>query len=357
MGAQGLAGQVRLKTPTTLDEYAAYLKAVKTKDPNGNGKADEIPLSDGSQGGTINETLRSSFGIGNRGSSAGSIDAQPDDPSKVRYWPSSDGYRDMLSYLNKLYSGGLIQKDIFSSDSGKLNNLGRQNVFGSVATQTPTAFFGEKVGKNYIALPPLKKSKGDPVPEWNDAGSGLRGMGQFAITDKAEHPIEAARWMDHFYGDEGAKLFFLGIEGKTYQKKGKDYEFLPNIADNKDGLTPDEALKPYVIYMGGSYPGIVREKYFKGSEGTPQAVEGTKQVSDHVIKKIWPGFTYNSDEAEELDTISADMDKFTTESRSAFISGKKPMSDWDDYVGKFDEMDLKRYLEIQQAALDRYQQQ
>ena len=34
-----------LKTPTTTDEFKKVLEAFKTKDPNGNGKADEVPLS------------------------------------------------------------------------------------------------------------------------------------------------------------------------------------------------------------------------------------------------------------------------------------------------------------------------
>src|SRR5512138_3927199 len=38
-----------LKIPETTDEFYAMLKAFKEKDPNGNGKADEIPLSGGLQ--------------------------------------------------------------------------------------------------------------------------------------------------------------------------------------------------------------------------------------------------------------------------------------------------------------------
>ena len=36
---------VGMDMPTTLDEFTEVLKAFKTKDPNGNGQADEIPLS------------------------------------------------------------------------------------------------------------------------------------------------------------------------------------------------------------------------------------------------------------------------------------------------------------------------
>lgn len=45
-----------LKVPTTTDELAAVLRAFKTRDPNGNGKADEIPMAGAiTRGGYNNE--------------------------------------------------------------------------------------------------------------------------------------------------------------------------------------------------------------------------------------------------------------------------------------------------------------
>lgn len=345
-----------MEIPTTIEEYEKYLEAVKTKDPNGNGKADEIPASDGSEGGLLYQMLRSTFEVANRGTSSGLIDAQPDDPSKVRFYPTSDGYRELMEYMNRLYSKGLIQKDVFTNDAEKFNSVGSEGVYGSVSAQAPIAYFGKEVGKNYVAVPPLKKTEDSPVPVWNAAGASLRGMGQMVITDKAEHPIETARWMDYFYGDEGTKLWFMGIEGKSYEEVDGGYEFTEEITDNPEGLTVDEALRPYVVYLGGSYPGIVRQAYFKGTENSDQAVTGTKKVSDQVIEEIWPAFTYASEEASEFESIATDVDKFTEESRSGFISGKKPLSEWDSYVSQYDQMGIDRYLEIQQAAYDRYQQ-
>ena len=37
--------KLRLKVPTNVDEWYTTLKAFKTRDPNGNGKADEIPFT------------------------------------------------------------------------------------------------------------------------------------------------------------------------------------------------------------------------------------------------------------------------------------------------------------------------
>lgn len=37
--------QLNMKVPATTEEFKEMLKAFKTKDPNGNGKADEVPLS------------------------------------------------------------------------------------------------------------------------------------------------------------------------------------------------------------------------------------------------------------------------------------------------------------------------
>ncbi|MFX4273235.1 extracellular solute-binding protein [Propionibacteriaceae bacterium Y1685] len=208
-----------MEVPTTLDEYKAYLEAVKTKDPNGNGKNDEVGLTDGSKGSYVYQMLRSNFGAGNRGMTAGAIDADPSDPNKVRAIETSDDYKETLTYLHELYAAGLIQPDVFTNDQAKLVSLGTDGLVGSVAVQSPAAFFG-KEGENYVAVPPLKKNASDPVPEWNAAGATLRGAGQFALTDKAENPVAIARWMVYFYGEEGARLFFLGIEGGDLGEEG-----------------------------------------------------------------------------------------------------------------------------------------
>jgi putative aldouronate transport system substrate-binding protein len=328
-----------MDTLETLDEFEAYLLEVKNGDPKGDGTNDAIPFSASDPTGIV-RMMYSSFGLANRGLSSGNIDQGED--GNLRFWRTTDGYRDMMTYLAKLYRQGLIQQDIFTVDTQKFGTIGRENQFGAVGTQVPSEDFGKEIGNNYESLPPLKKAAGDEIPTWNNSGSPLVSVGNFVLTEKAEHPNEACRWMDHYYGDE---------------EKDGEFTFLPDITDNPDGLSIDEALKPYVNYMGGGYAGFVKQEYFQGIESTQQAKDGAAVLAPHGVQEIWPFFTFAADEADELTSISGDMNKLIEESQAKFITGDMdPEADWDKYTQQFESVGLERYMEIQQAAFERYQQ-
>jgi putative aldouronate transport system substrate-binding protein len=337
-----------MDVPETLDEYEEYLKSCVNDDPRGDGGKDIIGIAGGGIGQTFDSFL-GTFGVALQGTDAGNIDLDPD-TGKIRYFPMSEGYRDLLTYLNSLYSQGLVQQDIFATDDAKRNTLGRQGVVGSVALETPAGFFGEE-GENYVALPPLKKNTNDGVPSWNAIGSAIQGIGQFVLTDKCEHPVEIARWADFWYGEEGARLFFLGIEGESYEEKDGRLELTPEVTAG--GKSIDEGLKPYVLYLGGRYPAVNDERWFRGVEGTPQALAGSEMLGEYAVDDVWPPFTFTDEESETLSSIGTDIDKHLDESKAAFITGKKKMSEWDDYVSKFDQIGIDEYLGVYQAALDR----
>lgn len=337
-----------MELPETLDEYEEYLRQCVDGDPRGDGAGTTM----GIVGGGINQTFSSflgTFGIGLQGSSVGNIDVDPD-TGELRYYPMAEGYRDLLEYLNRLYSQGLIQQDIFSTDDAKRNALGREGVVGSVANETPAGYFGAE-GENYVALPPLKKSAGDEVPSWNAINSVINGIGQLVLTDKCEHPVEIARWADFWYGEEGARMFFLGVEGESYEEKDGEMQLLPEIT--ADGKSIDEGLKPYVLYLGGRYPAVNAQEWFRGVESTQQAVEGSEKLAPYALEDVWVPFTFTDEESEILASIGTDISKHVDESKSAFITGKKDLSEWDDYVAQFEQIGIAEYLEVHQAALDR----
>src|SRR5690606_11232330 len=232
---KGWLDQVDMEPPTTLDEFEAYLEAIKQADPAGGGKT--IPFTTSTDVLWI-DILRSTFGLGNRGNAAGRLDA--DESGRVRFWPAIEQYRDLLVYVNRLYTKGLVQQDVFTTDAASFNNLGKQGLIGAAGMQTPTASFTRDPGDDYVALLPLKQTSSDPIPEWVLVGSPLVGLGGWVSTDKNEHFVQSIRWMDFWYGDEGSRLFFMGIEGESYEQTGDgEYEFTDLITDNPDGLTVD----------------------------------------------------------------------------------------------------------------------
>ena len=342
--------QLDMDIPETTDEFYEYLKAVKETDLNGNGEHDEIPYGGTSINGLRNY-LAGAFGIMNKGRLHAYIDEDPD-TGDVRFFPISDGYRQMLEYLNKLFEEGLIHESIYTIEENQSYSLGAEGLYGSVVVQSPYTLYGAEDG-TYVGMPALEGPEGHKMV--SHVGSPLAHVGGFVVTNENEHIPETLRWMDYFYTDEGTTMFFMGIEGETYEVTDDgSVEYLDHIQNSPEGLTLEQELSKYVIYLGGGYPGMVMEDSFKGSESLPSAVEAAAKLEDYMIDEVWPRFTFTADENRRLAGIQGDLHKYVNEMQDKFITGAEPLSKWDEYVEEIENMRLDEYLEIMQAALDRY---
>ncbi|WP_404455568.1 extracellular solute-binding protein [Virgibacillus necropolis] len=336
---------LNMDMPQTTEEFYQYLKAVKEKDPNGNGEADEIPFGASSINSLV-KLIQGSYGVGNRGVSF--IDMDPQEKN-VRFYPITDGYKETLKYVNKLYSEKLIQQNIFTIEWDQYLANASKGLYGSTIFNSPEELFGGDVGKSYTGMPTLEGPHGDKL--FTIMSSPVFNMGGFVITDKNEHPAATIRWMDHFYSDEGAKLFFMGIEGKTFKETSEgEYEFLDEVKN--EGGAP--ILSNYLTYPGGGYPGIVKKEFFQGAESSPSEVKAAKKLEPDMIEEVWPDFTYTEEESRVLSSSGADIEKYVKEMRDKFITGDLPFSEWDKYVETIKDMGLDEYLEIKQAAYERY---
>lgn len=343
--------ELGMKMPQTTDEFYQYLKAVKGKDLNHNGKNDEVPFDTYAMS-RLTGWLRGSFGVGNTGVNYIDLDPQT---KKVRFYVTSDGYKEMLQYINKLYSEGLIAKDIYTQEFNKFLSNAADDMYGSTVWYAPPEEFGEKVGSQFEGGLPLKGPNGDQL--YTTVSNPVKSIGQFVITNKNPNPAATMRWIDYFYGDEGTKLFYMGIEGKTYEKAADgSLKYLDSITNNPDGSTMNENLVKYLAWVGSSSPSIIRQKYFQGTEGLPVSIEEGKKLQPYFIKEVWPpAFTYTKDENDQIDALSSDIEKYVDEMTDKFITGKASFSDWDKYKQQLDNMGLKDYMKIQQAAYERYE--
>ncbi len=102
-----------LKKPTNTDELYTVLKAFKDKDPNGNGKKDEIPLYGGNYPNMCQDVttwLMNMFTYSNK-----NRHWMMDENEKVYMSYTTDEYREGLKFMNKLFEEGLLSNLIFSS--------------------------------------------------------------------------------------------------------------------------------------------------------------------------------------------------------------------------------------------------
>ena len=103
---------VGMDMPSTPDEFFDVMMAFKTQDPNGNGQADEIPLTTQSSSPFLHFIMNAFIYSG------WTSPAQPWslglDGDTVQIQPAQDGWREGLKFLNKLWDNGLIDPAAFS---------------------------------------------------------------------------------------------------------------------------------------------------------------------------------------------------------------------------------------------------
>ncbi|PAV31680.1 hypothetical protein CIL05_00995 [Virgibacillus profundi] len=340
--------ELGMDIPESTEEFYQYLKKVKEEDPNGNGKADEIPY-----GGNVIDPLigwlKGSFGLGNQGKHLFDMDPNED---KLRFIPVADEYKEMLEYVHKLYSENLIEQNIFSIDYNQYLSNASEELYGSTVFYDPEEVFG--IGESYEGALALVGPDGEQA--YVDVDHPVYTMGNLSITSENENPEATIRWLDYFYGDEGAKLFYMGVEGETYKENSDgSVEYLEKITNSAEGLTFEQELSKYLIWIGTAAPGIVKQEYFRGSETTEASIKAAEKLEPYIPEEIWPKFTYLKEENDTLSALGTDIEKYVSEMRDKFITGDVPLTEWDNYVETIENMGLEEYMSIQESAYERYQ--
>src|SRR5690625_8031104 len=83
---------------------------------------------------------------------------------------------------------------------------------------------------------------------------------------------------------------------------------------------------------------MVTDEYFTGSENAPEDQEAAELLEPYLIDEIWPSFTYDAEENDEISILEADLEKYITEMQAAFITGETDFSEWDDYIETVEKM-------------------
>lgn len=336
---------VGMDKPETTEEFYQYLKALKEQEP------EIIPF--GSTGMyTLIGWLEGSFGIGNNRGAL--IDRDPEN-GDMRFVPITENYKEMLQYVNKLYTEDLIDKSIYTIEWNQYLTNAAETKYGSTVFYDPTTVISKEAGEVYKSAIPFLGPNGD---QQITLTTYVFNIGTFAITNTNENPVATIKWADYFYSDEGAKLRFMGVEGESYEEiSDGQFELTEKITNNPDGLQTEEALRRHAHYLTSlPDPGLQKQEYFKGSETAPTALEAVKNVEPYINpEQGWPPFTFTEEENKKLPALNTDISKYVTEMQAKFITGDTSFSEWDEYVETLEQMGLDEYMEIQKDALERFE--
>lgn len=356
-----------LSMPTTTEEYYQVLKAFKEKDPNGNGKADEIPLSGAGDPatwhGNIDGFLMSAFIYNN------SADYFTMKDGKVDFAPNKPEWKKGLEYMNRLYKEGLIDQASFTQNQDGLKQLGNNPdtailgsfTAGHIGMVVDTAP-GKTRHKDYDAVPPLKGPDGVQLSGYF-AGVG---NGTFAITNKAskEKAIAAMKLADYMYTEEAALLSIFGPEGKWWSKAKpdeKDVRGRPAKYITAPEFDSIQQQNEHWSQMGSS----LRTRDYRESFAVPQDPLGnggyeyrlylaTQKYEKYQPKEMYPiSIFMDPQDADAANQLRTTINAYVKTSMVEFIIGRKNLNnDWDAYVKGLDGLNLPQYMKIYQKAYD-----
>jgi putative aldouronate transport system substrate-binding protein len=340
-----------LQRPTNMDEWYTVLKAFKEKDPNGNGKADEIPFISISQG-NIHGVERFTYAWGFP------TDFYVDN-RQVKYGPAQPDYKTYLATMAKWYREGLIDPEFLITD--------RKTHDSMVTTGTAGAYYGLLNGfmGTYIGvmekLDPKFNLQGTVNPIAPDGkmydfyvddvkivqNSGM------AISVQNKYPVETIKMLDYFYGEEGRILMNLGVEGLTYKVVNGEFIYTDLILNNPDGLSLAESISKYCPV--GACRLWQDTRYFSQIIPYPAQKEAAVLLTKATTERALPPLTPSQDEASRLVNIQNEITNYFREMFAKFIMGQEDVEKgFDTYINTLNSLGLPEALEIYQRALERY---
>lgn len=333
-----------LDVPETIDDWYEVLTAFKTKDPNGNGIADEIPFDDSRL-----YVFSSAYGV------LSGVYINTD--GEVVYNYMEDGYKEYLMTMKKWYEEGLIGKSAVTgsakwSEANIINNIagsfyGLDNAWryylpslqsvDENAQLTAVGITKAVDGKSYASAMNLKTHVRNRVT---------------IMTKNCKNPEAVMKVIDYMYSQEGSDLLTWGIEGETYAtgENGEKY-FLP------------EALKSREEGYLELYYTAIAHVAFPKYDGEV-AVLATYPEEQLTAEMTWadcdtsliypPNILFTSEDRKKVNGIIANIEQYASEKQMAYITGEESFDTYDEFQQTLIEMGIQEVIDIYKKNYEIY---
>ena len=336
---------LNMKMPETIDQWYETLKAFRDKDPNGNGKADEIPFVSEKGGDFIN--LAPAWGVKN---------GMYRDTDKIKFGPIEPGWRDFTSTMARWYKEKLIDNEYVSADrkvidAKMMGDIGGA-LFARISSQIGTYNQTVKVQNARYNLTGVKFPIGPAGKPYYFSDSILNYVGDGAIiTSACKYPDEVTKLLNYLYSEEGSLLMNYGIEGKSYTKVDGKPKYLDSIINDKDRIN---AVSKFCLPVTGSPRLAQGDAILQISFGSQVQLDTLKAwgASDNSI--LVPRISRTAEENTRYAQIMGDVDSYVKDSFVKFVLGVESLDKFDDYVATIKKMGIDDAVKLTQDAYARF---
>jgi putative aldouronate transport system substrate-binding protein len=355
----------------TLDDLYEALKQMKACDYNGDGIANEEPLSYYTTNSVVPawdaliQYVMNAYGY----VYDGGVGINTRDGSKCGYAPLTAEFKLALEYLNKLYTEQLLDNATFTQTEADyqakgVNGQVALSVYYNCYAVVPTDIVAAHTENNYknevlySPRPVVDDAANIPVVN-GDYGIGVN---RVSLSAACKNPDIAMNWLDCFFTPQNNLYFRSGPEsGSEDDIINNGWTWDPEITD----FDASEMLTRSGI-ENGWYMWITVVNFAMGSVGYlgSDNYRGMAEIHPDVMSKAandwltpyreaineyevpgYPGFAvyYSAEQQEFVDTYVTDIQTYAFSNAAKFITGAKSFAEYNEYIDGLKALQAEEY--------------
>ncbi len=306
---------LNLDMPADRESFTEVLRAFRDRDPNRNGKKDEIPLS--LLGPFDLKFLAHVYGL-----KANDYNIYVED-GQVKFMPLQEEFRPFLEWCRMLWQEGLMDKESFTTTSDwrekKASASKDYALYGMMMAPLVHDVVQNDRAEEYAILMPMAY-EGERV--YRDfTGAAVRGT--FAITSACDDPEIVLRWVDQMYDAKGYELIFFGKEGKDFR-----YNALGQWEMTEDARANQFFAMTRLLSGGATAPGIVNNELERKvpDDKALRIMDDQAQFAAYT-QMPFPYYTLKNDQAQTVAQMQNRLGAYVDMMMGRFIIGDVELND------------------------------
>ncbi|MGL4240782.1 MAG: extracellular solute-binding protein [Beijerinckiaceae bacterium] len=338
-----------LKQPQNVDELYEVLTAFRNRDPNGNGRKDEIPYFNREWP----ELIRLVTLWDARSSGSDTYHDFYVDNGQIRHPYAQENYRTGIRNLAKWYKEGLIDPEIFTRGPRSREALLGGDIGGMThdwfaSTASYNDALRDKVpGFNFIAMIPPASVGGKRIEEHRRIPVKPDG---WAISHTNKDPVATIKYFDFWFTEAGRRLANFGVEGVHHDVVDGKAKYKPEILSSR---TP---VNSQMYDVGAQAPrGYPQDYEYERQWTNKAALEGIAlyEKGDYLVPDFL-GVALDKAQKATYDKHWSSILTYMLEQQQAWILGTRDVEkDWPAYTAQLDRLGFKLVMTAMQAAYDR----
>ena len=351
---KGWLEELRLRPPTTTDEFRDMLRAFKDRFP------DSIPMAgtEDHYGKQAYDFLVGSFIYNDTENYRLLLE-----DGVVGFAPVRDEWRNALKFARSLYDEGLYSPLSFTQDNQQFRQMAndRRDILGAFISPgiTLTVYQNSPdMMERYVGIGPLLGPDGvrlttvfSPIPRPNGV-----------ISSACQHPEEVFKLFDLMLSEEASLM-------GRYGEKGVDWDFARDGDISIYGTPATISIinqlwnTPQNKHLAQIVPYVSRPRFSGGvtwdgniTDGEYMNAQAAMLHRDFAPEEYISTLIFTPAEEAMVRSVKVDIENHVHDTAIQFITGVRDVYDdahWQKYLAEFDLLGLTEFLQIAQIAWDR----